>query len=97
MGQMSEYYTKQSMAEEWEEFSVIEAHSKRAEELLEQYKMGIAEWTTQDDGCIMISDMTNEHIKNCLTFLNLKKKKEKTSVVECWLKIFKAEYKKRKM
>lgn len=97
MGEFGDYYMDLAMQQDWEDFALAEANSKRAEELIEQYKMGIAEWETRKDGCIMVTDMTNDHVKNCITFLKLKKKKEKTSILECWLKIFKAECKKRKI
>lgn len=93
------YHADNAMIESWgEEFrldAINKELSRQAEDILEEYMMGIAVWETKDGDDIMVVEMTDLHIKNSFEFMNAKKEKNATTLA--WIKVFKAEIIKRKI
>lgn len=96
MGDISDYYSDVAMQQQAEYDGMLEELQQKADKALESYKMGIAEWRTKDDNKIQVSDMTNDHVRNCLNFLAVKDEDDKSPVTLAWIEIFKAECIKRK-
>lgn len=63
-----------------------------ADVLLEEYKMGIAEWKTVEGYKILVRNMGNNHINNVIKYLERKKS---TPMNDMWIKILSAEQLKR--
>ncbi len=95
MGDMADYYADIAINQMGEEEALREFDRQRAKDTLEEYTMGIATWETNAGDEIMVVEMTDIHVKNCLEFM--RKKKEKSDTTLAWIKIFRAEVIKRKM
>jgi len=78
------------------EASMYDAHidfqHQKADELLEEYKMGIAEWSTQEGYKILVKNMGNNHVHNVIKYLERKKS---SPMNDMWIKILSAEQLKR--
>ena len=65
---------------------------QEADELLEEYKMGVAEWKTVEGYKILVKNMGNNHVNNVIKYLERKKS---TPMNDMWIKILSAEQLKR--
>lgn len=95
MGSIADYYRSGEIEEMGRLHAIQLLDRQKSEDIIEKYSMGIAEWETKEGEDIMVTEMTVDHVKNCLNFL--KNQKDKSNTIEAWIKIFKAECKKRKI
>jgi len=66
MGYIADYYTNLSLDAE----SELQA---KAEEIYEGYKKGALVWKTKNGNKILVSNMTDSHIKNSINFFSRNK------------------------
>ena len=92
MGDMADYYMDLAMEQEaqWE----AEKHfrDEDSKEMEKRYMMGILSWTTIEEEEILVQNLSDEHLINCLAF---SKRKEKDSVVDKWVELLGYEVQKR--
>lgn len=81
----------------FQEMAMLSDMEDEANEIWEAYERRVAEWQTKGGEIISVELMENSHIVNCLNLLNKVKEDFRTPTANVWIKIFKAECKKRKI
>jgi hypothetical protein len=95
MGEIADYYMDLAMQQDAEYEALKHRLDGMATQVLEDYQMGVAEWTTKDNEMIPVIKMTKDHVQNCLKMMMKNNVKFKNPYRTAWIKIFKAEIKKR--
>lgn len=92
MGDMAEYYMDIAMQQEWEFEAEQEAIRRVVDEMERKYMLGSLKWETKDNGKILVSKMSEEHIKNVINFIG---KDTKSEVLNKWIELLSIELEKR--
>jgi hypothetical protein len=92
MGDIAEYYMDLAMEQDaqWqaERYFIAEA----VKNMEKKYMMGVLSWTTIEGEKILVQNLSDKHLENCIAF---QKRKDKEEVGDKWLELLGYELKKR--
>lgn len=95
MGDAADDAMFEALCHEFDHEQAIKRIEEYAKSIIEDYKMGIAKWTKKDKTTILVTDMSDNHVKATLALL--KRNQSNSSILAAWIKVFNAEIIKRKL
>jgi len=91
---MADYYMDLSMEQDAEFEAERMERQKHVERMEKQYAFGVLKWKTQNNGKILVANMTKEHLENSIAFV--KRTMDSGEVSQKWIELLGYELEKRK-
>ena len=95
MGDIADYYMDIAMQHQAEWESQQHFRMESVEKMEKLYMMGVLKWNTQNDGRIMVTKMTKNHLTNTIEFIKRNYKGSDNEIAKKWIELLNYELEKR--